>query len=236
MLKWDGSKIERLRTRKFARKHDMHDIVKIVKESKIDKYTIYTIQDTDETYHYVQIIQSSVYACIIDEIKYMFDIEKQGTHHYKCGSITYVIYRIRTKKNSPNVVMLPKTIDKTKVNIQDIRMIIVFRYLVGCNTNRNNIKMIKVNKNKYYPISVIETNPMNKNIIANTMLNELGNISINTFLHMKFSIGNDMEANHLSNSILTKVKSVIMKIDDHCLDLYDFLVNRLNNALEFDKV
>lgn len=234
MLKWDGTKIERPRTTKYADKYNIKNIVKIVKKNKIDKFTVYTLKDIDDTYHYVQIIQSSVYACIIDEIKHLFDIKKHGTHYYKCGNtITYVIYRVKTKKN--NVVMLPKTIDKTKLNMEDIRMIIVFRYLIGCNTNRNNIKMIKLSKNNYYPISVSETNPMNKNIIANTMLNELGNISINTFLHTKFCIGDDVEASYLSNSILMKIKSTVMRIDDHCLDLYDFLVNRLNNALEFDK-
>ena len=100
--------------------------------------------------------------CIVDEIKTLFGLCKNGSHHVKYGNFIYMIIRCRITQG--NTVALEQTLDTFSLDtvkdtsglVHSIRAIYIFRNILKLGkTNDGNI-LIRVTKDGVYPISYNE--------------------------------------------------------------------------------
>ena len=95
-------------------------------------------------------------TCIIDEIKPLFGLFKNGSHHLKYGIYVYMLTRCRVTDSGE--ITLEQTLDKYKDNITaemvyQIQSIYIFRDMLKLGKTNDSNVLVRKSKDTVYPVS-----------------------------------------------------------------------------------
>lgn len=190
----------------------------------------------------------NTHQCICDELKCLFDLEKNGTHYAYIG-----------RGNNYNILIKPRYVyntDKRKLeicehdfrlgdlrdddkrlneNVQHVaRVLGLYVEVLGIKININNI-ILTMNNKQLIPISIDE-GPICK-LLGNNILPynykkrwyKKNNISIYDMAGSVFNINNDDDIEKVLSHIRSKCEKIIKRVDIQHIEYVDYILHRINN-------
>lgn len=170
MFKWDGSDIS----------HILNMDKIIITQTEWDKLSIWQIYNSVENitvYCIVRTAKNSL-ACLIDEIKPIFFLEKIGTHWAKFNGKIYILLKAQIKED---IIIEETTLNEIKIKepynlanfLYEVQKIFVFRELLGITKTYESSIVLRNKITHIQPISYYEPNmkpETEKKILPQTVL------------------------------------------------------------------
>lgn len=230
ILKWDGSEITDI----------LEETIKL--QMFIDGIIYWRIEWKDGSYVYCEVKNyNNTLPVIIDEIKPIFGITKNGTHWIKIGNKIKMLINVEINKNNEiqkeyllNQIDFP--FDNNKLFVKQVQEIFTFRELLGIpKTFESSIKIRT--RNKYtYPISYNEPymkpekyNPILSPRIIEKWFNDINvNDVVKRMLHINCVENIPIQIFTIRNGI----NDVINRIDKDSITYTDFIIERILNRIQ----
>lgn len=215
-LKWDGSCLGTYTKTKLI----------INREKYSNLYSKYTLDINGKKLICLGSISNNTDACIIDEIKIFFNLEKIGTHWIKLGNSkqNLILY------NLENISNYIKTIDKYN-DKYEIQKIYVFKIILYQSYNTD--KYIRLNNNNN-PIIIKDSNINISNYVdlSTTIRNKwFGIETICDITAKMFNVVSYKQIPKLCDKMNTKLENTINRIDNREISIKTFIVSRLQTLL-----
>lgn len=187
---------------------------------------------------YIKKISSS-YPCVIDEIKPIFGIIKNGTHRFTCNNSLYIMikpsisYQLDINANkmyyviSPNIPVNYQT-KYHQTQLDSIRRIVVFRKILGLRTTISDIS-IRHDGLAIMPNDCVTNTAIlkNDNITQKAFVHWFNDCTISNCICNMFNITNKSMIIELSLKLRNQLEDVICRIDNDHVGLIDIIVNKV---------
>lgn len=223
MLPWDGSQIN------FKEY--------FIEEGVYDKNTYWLLRQGE--YENFCIVKSCVNncPCLIDELKPVFNIEKNGTHWGKLGTKTMILLKVKVENGE---VIEDLTLDELEYKSQiahEIHKIFAFRELLGLSKSWEKSIVLRKIGHFVKPISFYEPN-MNPNggtrIIPQKVLEKwFVNVDIDNVIKKMFHINKIEEITLLKHELRGKMIEVFNRVDKNSITFLDEIIARIASHLQF---
>jgi hypothetical protein len=228
MFKWDGSEIK-----------DLFSNETIIEEGKLDKNTYWRIiRGNKEEYCLLRnATNNSTLSCLIDELKPIFKIEKNGTHWIRYKGKKYILLKVNTKNR---VVILDLSLDKFGYHEYlepEVQKIFIFRELLGLSCNyEKNIVLRKVGK-FIKPISFYETNMIpakEEKVIPNKIIEKwFSNNTLDEIVKRMFRIKTNQDIINLTHELRNKMEKIVERVDKNHITTVSEIIQRIVNRLQY---
>lgn len=227
MFKWDGS--------------DISDFIKdpktVIEEGGYKKNVYWKIKHGNNEEICLKRNSSSNMACLIDEMKPVFGLEKIGTHWFKFKAKTVIIFKIVMENGSILEEITLDQISHKKELATEVRRIFLFREMLG--TSSNFEKNIILRKKGYYikPVSFYEPN-MNPShhgkVIPDTILEKwFKDTDLDEATKIFFNIDKLENINKILLDLKKKLLDIFNRIDMNAITNLDEIISRIRSRLQF---
>jgi hypothetical protein len=234
-LKWDGT---------FLGKIEKSQILEVTK-FKGDTY--WKLQYSDVTVFVMAKSSEHTFACIIDELKPIFNIPKLGTHYCKLGSKIFIlirVYCINVNNILVDVKLKELKFDDPLFN-EKVKTIYAFREMLGITVSTGNSIRVRrseiddfksSNELDYYdPISFREPNfSFEKSIISKSVLKTVFNNEYKClikYIHHLLNISCKADIKNVLIQMSNTFESVIRAVDPTYLWITNELIMRFNSFM-----
>lgn len=222
MFKWDGT--------------DVTNIISCsnVYEAKYGKYKYWVITHEQKTEICIVRNSKNTLACLIDELKPVFELYKIGTHWYKQGAKIKILLKCsKTEDGTIKEELTLKDIkqydDAFKSKIQNI---FAFRELLGITCSYSSSIIVR---NSMVPVSFYEPNMLteDKKIIPFTIIEKwFANSSIDEVVQRLCKINTLNGLVTVLHTLRTKIEDVIVRTDSRNIGYKDCIMNRITERLQ----
>jgi hypothetical protein len=221
MLRWDGSHIGTISSSNILSRCIVNNRIhmKISLASKV---------------YIVKIIEASrTLCCIVDELKILFGVKKNGTHIMTVDRKDYIIVRqVTTARNNMRFMYRVSDINVDFIGdtlINRIRRVILFREIIGLSsTFESNIHIIGAD---VYSTSENNLVKYGESSISNVMNNNYFEGNISYLIRGIIKIEDDISLESTLFNLRYKIESIIERVDRTRIDLVDHIMNRITYHL-----
>lgn len=232
MLKWDGSNIADI----------INDEKTIIEEGLYpQKKTVYWRISNGKQIDFCIVRQStSTFACLIDEIKPVFKLEKVGTHWVRYKNKILILHRakIRDKK-----IIFEVTLDQIGYHPTleyEIQKIFTFRELLGISKSFEKSILLRDNilsDTKITPISFYEPNMVpskNEKVISNKILDKwFKDTTLDDSVKKLLKVKNHEDMGKVMCELRSQLDNVIERVDPTAIMHADEILSRVRSRLQF---
>lgn len=227
MFKWDGSEISDF----------INDKKTIIEEGNYECNTYWQI--TCEEIKEICIARSTkcTLACLIDEIKPIFGLEKMGTHWAKFKNKKYILIKPEIIKG---IIIKEITLNQINYNRRiekDVQKIFIFRELLGMSKNFETSIVLRKKGLEIKAISYYEPNmtPSNSGkVLPNTVLEKwFKNTSIDLEVKKMFNIEKLDNINYVLFELRGKLEKIFYRLDPESVTNLDEILSRVRSRLQF---
>ena len=226
MFKWNGSDISTF----------IYDNKTIIEEGLYKKNIYWKIKNEENTEICLKRNGNSL-ACLIDEMKPIFDLEKIGTHWFKFKGKNIILLKPKIKNE---IIVEELTLDQIEYRKDlenEVQKIFLFRELLG--TSRNYESSIILRKNKFFikPISFYEPNmnpSLNGKVIPDTILDKwFKNTDLDRMVKDFFKVEKFEDINKVLLDFRNKLNIIVERVDPNAITNLDEIISRIRSRLQF---
>jgi hypothetical protein len=229
MFSWDGSEIS-----EFLKEKKIH-----IEEGRYDENTYWKITNEETGEEGICIVRSTTctLACLLDEIKPIFGLEKMGTHWIKFKNKKYILIKPEIVKG---VIIKELTLNQINYNRKlekEVQKIFIFRELTGMSKNFESSIILRKKGLVIKPISFYEPNMTPSNcgkVLPNTILEKwFKNTSIDHEVKKMFNVEKLDNINYILFDIREKMEKIFNRLDPESVTNLDEILSRIRSRLQF---
>ncbi len=227
MFKWNGSDITNF----------INDERTVIEEATNEKNKYWKITNGKKSE--ICLIRSSTntQACLIDEIKPVFKLEKIGTQWFKFKGKNMILLKPHIEKN---YVVEDLSLDELGFNKEietEVQNIFIFREILGMSKNFEKSIILR-NKGFYIkPISFYDPNmnPIHEGkVIPETIINKwFKNTDLDEAVLKLFKIDKLEDITNLLLNLKTKLDEIFLRVDPNLITNIDEILTRIRSRLQF---
>ena len=227
MFKWDGSEVTEL----------IKDETTKVHEARSEKRMYWIIEKGDEKETVLVKSSSHTFACLVDELKPVFGLEKVGTHWAKIHGKTYILFK--PEKDRKNVILEELTLSEYKYdkNLEkEIQKIFLFREIVGVPRNTEKNIILRVKGLYVQPISFYEANlnpRIDGKVLSNIILDRwFKDVDLDKAVSELFQITSIEQINDILLPLEQKLREIIERTDPSSVMFVGEILSRVRHRLQ----
>lgn len=231
MFKWDGSDLTEF----------IKDEAIKIHEAKSEKRMYWIIENEKgkEREKEEVLVKSSAhtFACLVDELKPVFGLEKVGTHWVKLYGKIYILFK--PEKNRKNVLIEELTLNDYKYdkNLEkEIQKIFLFREIVGVPRTTEKNVILRIKGLYVQPISFYESNlkPNNSGkVLSNIILDKwFKDVDLDKAVAEFFKIQSIEQINDVLLPLHQKLEEIVKRTGPSSVMYVDEILSRIRHRLQ----
>jgi hypothetical protein len=227
MFKWDGSDVSEL----------IKDAGTKVHEAWTEKRMYWIIEREKEKEIVIVKKSSHIFACMIDELKPVFGLEKIGTHWVKIHSKIYILFKPEKDRKGEIIEELTLNEYKYDKNLEnEIQKIFLFREIVGVPRNTEKNVILRMKGLYVQPLSFYESNLSPKGsgkVLSNLVLDKwFKNTDLDEAVCKFMGITSIEQINEILLPLHKKLEDVIQRTDPTSIMYVDEILSRLRHRFQ----
>lgn len=223
MLPWDGSQI------------NLNEL--FIEEGTFEKTVYWLLRKEDNVEYCIVRTCLNILPCLIDELKPIFKIEKNGTHWGKLGSKIMILLKVKVVND---VIIEDLSLDQIGYKSQishEIQKIFVFREMLGLSRSWEKSIVLRQIGHFIKPISFYEPNMTpagTSKIIPDKVLEKwFEGLTINDVIKKMFDISKIEDITKLLYELREKMLDVFNRVDKEAITNLDQILSRIGSRLQF---
>lgn len=222
MFKWDGSHLG----------NHNHNIIKSTLTFN-DIYYFHLVINSQETYA-IYYRSDSLFPCIVDELKPLFNLIKLGTHSICIDQKQFILIKVPMIDNAIIVEMNMKQLDRKFSHgfIESLRHVLIFRNLLGLSCSMKSIHIRF--ENEWLPVSFRDFNhrpkrPALKGDIVAKYFSGLPakNPTYSSYVREYLQVCHGRFLNISLSNWTTKIDSIVKRIDKSYIWISGHVISRM---------
>jgi hypothetical protein len=220
MFNWDGSELT-----------DIFNEDTTIEEGIYDKSVYWRIEKDEKEEFCIIRLSPTLFPCLIDELKPIFKLEKNGTHWIKYKGKKYILLKVMYKNGT---ILKELTLDKIehKESLQyEVQKIFIFRELLGLSQNFEKCIILREIGQFIIPISFYETNMVpsgEKKVIPETIIEKwFKNITLDEAVSKLFRIKDAKDITDLSFKLRGEMETIFNRVDKDLIMNMDEILQRI---------
>ena len=240
MFRWDGSDVT-----EFIKDETTH-----IHEAQSEKRMYWIIERENEIETVLAKTSTHTFACLVDELKPVFGLEKMGTHWVKLHGKIYILFK--PEKDRKNVILEELTLNEYKNDKNDkhknheykydknfereIRKIFLFREIVGVPRNTEKNVILRIKGLYVQPISFYEANlkPDNSGkVLSNIILDRwFKDVDLDKAVADFFQITSIERINDVLLPLHQKLEEIVKRTGPSSVMYVDEILSRIRHRLQ----
>ena len=241
MFRWDGSDVSDLIKDEGTRVHEAHS----------EKRMYWIIERRGEIETILVKSSSHTFACLVDELKPVFGLEKVGTHWVKLHGKIYILFK--PEKDRRNVIIEELTLNEYKKDKNDendknheykydknfereVRKIFLFREIIGVPRNTEKNIILRIKGLYVQPISFYEANlnpRVDGKVLSNIILDRwFKDVDLDKAVSELFQITSIEQINDILLPLEQKLREIIERTDPSSVMFVGEILSRVRHRLQ----